>query len=153
IQEFYRLLLIRIAGEIHDKGNALQRRIWFCAALKQHIDLPGVDPVGPLSDHAVEALTDAIDLVALHREEYIRGGGEAGYEFELRADESVERLWIGIGPRANAGIADDQFLLQQILERLHLGACHRNADIGLRGRRSNPGDLERIEARARGARQ
>src|SRR5436853_331284 len=76
--------------------------------LEQHVDLLGRDPVGPLADHAVEALADTVDLAALHRQKHVGRGGKAGNELELGAEHSVERLRIGVGAGADAGVADDQ---------------------------------------------
>src|SRR5262249_18521475 len=45
----------------------------------------------------------------------------------------------------NAGIADDELVLLQIPEGLHLRASHRDTHIGFGRRRADPRDLERIK--------
>src|SRR5215467_731095 len=71
IEEFERLLLLRTAREVDNVWRAVEVDGRHGAAVEQHVDLLAGDPVRALADDAVEALADAVDLVALHRQEHI----------------------------------------------------------------------------------
>src|SRR5882724_8066155 len=146
VEEFDQLLFLGVTREIRDERDALQARVGLRTAMKQHVDLFRVDPIRPFADHAIEAFADAVDFIAFHGEENVGRGGKSRNELELRAHETIECFRIGVGAGADAGVSDDQFLLLQVLEGLHLGPGHRDADVGFHRRRSDPGDLEGVKS-------
>ena len=148
IEELERLLVLGVLDQVEQERRVLDLGVRLGAGLEQHIDDALVEPVRALAVGAVIALADAVDLAAVDREDHVRRRGEAGDQLELRAEQAVERARIRIGAGADAGIADDRLVLQQIVEGLHLGAAVHEADIGFGRRRAEPGHLERIESRA-----
>src|SRR5262245_17216695 len=148
IEELQRLLLLGVAREVDNVWRPVKIDRWFDAAIKQYVDLLGGDPVRALADDAVEALADAVDLVALHRQEHVGRRREARDQLELGAEDAVERLRVGVGAGAGAGIADDELAFLKLLESLHLGACHRDTNICLQRWRAKPSHPERVETGA-----
>src|SRR5215510_683243 len=148
IEELKRLLFLGVAREVDNVWRPVKIDRWFDAAIKQYVDLLGGDPVRALADDAVEALADAVDLVALHRQEHVGRRREARDQLELGAEDAVERLWVGVGAGAGAGIADDELALLKLLESLHFGARHRDTNIYLQRWRAKPSHPERVETGA-----
>ena len=105
---------------------------------------------GRLPETLSRTLADPVDLAALHGQEHVGRCRKAGDDLELHAEQCIERLRIGVGAGADAGVAHDQLRIVEILERLHLGGIGGDADIRLGRGRSEPGDLGRIEARSGG---
>src|SRR3954470_5092659 len=65
IEKLERLFLVGIVAEVDDEWSTVKVDRWLGATVEQHIDLLAGDPVRPLADHTVKALTDTVDLVAL----------------------------------------------------------------------------------------
>src|SRR5262249_28040038 len=105
-------------------------------------------PAGTPDPDAVEALADALDLAALHRQKHVGGGRESAHQLELGADQLVERLRIRARAGAGTGVAYDQLRPQEVLHGFDRGGVVGDADVGLLRRRADPGQPGRIEAGA-----
>ena len=106
-------------------------------------------PIRPTAANAVEALADALHLVALHRQHHVGRRLVAADELELHPEQASERLRIDAGARARADVAHDQFVLEEVLDVLHPRGVVGDADVGFARRRTEPGHLGWIKARTR----